>query len=114
MGKDKRKVFRPLFNTQILQDVASAFVLGYQVYAQVSDSGLLPPMLERTQQLTGRKVKTLRGDGIYASLKDLRSCKENVVVLYAPVERGSVGDQPAGGQQEAGKGGAAGGKGGRG
>ena len=31
MGKDKHKVFRPLFNTQILQDVDSAFVLGYQV-----------------------------------------------------------------------------------
>jgi transposase len=114
MGKDKRKVFRPLFNTQILQDVDSAFVLGYQVYAQVSDSGLLPPMLERTQQLTGRKVKTVRADGIYASLKDVRYCKENAVELYAPVERGSVGDKAAGGVQEPGKGGAAGRKGGRG
>jgi transposase len=114
LGKDKHKVFRPLFNTQILQDVDSPFVLGYQVYAQVSDSGLLPPMLERTQQLIGRKVKTVRGDGIYASLKDVRYCKENAVALYAPVECDSVAAKAAGGQQEAGEGRAAGRQGSRG
>jgi transposase len=114
LGKDKHKVFRPLFNTQILQDVDSPFVLGYQVYAQVSDSGLLPPMVERTQRLTGRNVKTVRGDGIYASLKDARYCKENGVTLYAPVERDSVAAKAAGGQQEPGKGRAAGGQGRRG
>ncbi len=114
MGKDKHKVFRPLFNTQILQDVDSAFVLGYQVYAQVTDSGLLPPMLERTRQLTGRKMTKVRGDGIYASLKDVRYCKENSVALYAPVERASVPVKGAGGPQEQGKDRAAGGKGSKG
>jgi len=108
LGKDKCKVFRPLFNTQILQDVESPFVLGYQVCAQVSDSGLLATMLARTHQLTGRHMKKVRTDGIYASLKDVRYCKENGVELYAPVARGSVTDKETGGRQEQGPGGAVG------
>jgi transposase len=96
LGKDKHKVFRPLFNTQIMQDVASPFVLGYQVYAQASDSGLLPTMLERTQQLTGRRVKVVRSDGIYASLRDVQYCKKTGVELYAPVARGSDGGKEGG------------------
>ncbi len=76
----------------------------------IATSGLLPPMLERTRQLTGRKVTKVRGDGIYASLKDVRYCKENSVALYAPLERGSVPVTGAGGPQEQGKDRAAGGK----
>jgi len=99
LGRDKLKVFRPLFNTQIMQDLDSPFVLGYQVYAQASDSGLLQPMVERTQQLTGRKVKKVLSDGIYASLSAVRYCKENEVQLYAPVGSSGERDKQAGSQQ---------------
>jgi transposase len=86
LGRDKFKVFRPLYNTQIAQDLDSPFVLGYGLYAKATDSGLLPPMIERTQQLTGRKLKKVLVDGVYAGLKDVTYCKENGVELYAPVE----------------------------
>jgi transposase len=97
LGKDKFKVFRPLYNTQIAQDLDSPFVLGYGVYARVTDSGLLPPMVERTQQLTGQKVKKMLSDGIYATLSGVRYCKENGVELYAPVEADSSDKSKAGG-----------------
>lgn len=89
-GKDKQKVFRPLYNVQIMQDSDSRFILGYAVYSQASDSGLLRPMLRRTEALTGQQVKQVLSDGIYATLADVRYCKENRVVLYAPVEPGGT------------------------
>jgi hypothetical protein len=97
LGKDKLKVFRPLYNTQIAQDLDSPFVLSYGVYAQATDSGLLPPMAERTQKLTGQKLKKILSDGIYATLSGVRYCKENGVELYAPVEADSSDKSKAGG-----------------
>jgi len=47
LGKDKCKVFRPLYNTQILQDVDSPFVLGYGVYPSVTDAGLLDTVVKK-------------------------------------------------------------------
>jgi hypothetical protein len=105
LGRDKCKVFRPLYNSQVVQDTDSRFILGYGVYARPTDSGLLPPMLLRAQQLTGRKLNKVLADGIYASLKDARYCKDNGVELYAP-----VGAQ-AKGQRRKRQGGAKGGKG---
>jgi hypothetical protein len=102
LGKDKFKVFRPLYNTQIAQDLDSGFVLGYGVYARVTDSGLLPPMVERTQALTGQKIKKVLSDGIYASLSSVRYCKENGLQLYAPVEADRSGkSKESGGQGKA-------------
>jgi hypothetical protein len=90
LGKDKLKVFRPLYNTQIVQDLDSPFVLGYGVYASVTDAGLLPPMLERTVELTGRGLEELLTDGIYARLLDVRCCREQGIQLYAPVTLASM------------------------
>jgi transposase len=105
LGRDKCKVFRPLYNAQVVQDTDSRFVLGYGVYARPTDCGLLPPMLSRAQRLTGRKLNKVLADGIYASLKDARYCKDNGAQLYAP-----VGAQ-AKGQRRKRQGGAKGGKG---
>jgi hypothetical protein len=101
LGKDKCKVFRPLYNTQIVQDLESPFVLGYGVYAQVTDSGLLPTMVQRTEALTGQQLKKLLSDGIYASLSAVRYCKKNDVDLYAPVAGNSVKRQEDAGQGKA-------------
>jgi DDE family transposase len=90
LGKDKLKVFRPLYNTQIVQDIDSPFVLGYGVYASVTDAGLLPPMLERTVELTGHKLDEVLSDGIYARLLDARYCQEEGIQLYAPVKAASL------------------------
>jgi hypothetical protein len=88
LGRDKHKVFRPLYNLQIMQDADGPFILGYGVFSQANDSGLLPSMVRRTQELTGRKMKKVLADGIYASLKDVRYCKETGVELFAPVLQG--------------------------
>jgi transposase len=94
IGKDKMKVVRPLYNVQILRDTASEFILGYGVFATNTDAGLLPAMLERTRQLSGALPGELLADGIYASVRDLQVCKQEHVVLYAPVEDVQAAEPP--------------------
>jgi hypothetical protein len=96
LGRDKTKVFRPLYNTQIVQDLESPFVLGYGVYATVTDAGLLPPMLKRTRELTGHGLEDLLVDSMYARLLDVRCCREQEVRLYAPLAVSSATPEPPG------------------
>jgi transposase len=84
LGRDKLKVFRPLYNVQFVCDLDSPFVLGYGTYAAVSDAGLLPQLLGRTRYLAGRLPKQLAMDGIYATALDLKDCQARGVEAYAP------------------------------
>jgi transposase len=83
-GRDKEKVFRPLYNVQLVCDLDSPFFLGYEVFAQSSDAGTLEPMLERTADLTGRKPATLLVDAGYVTGADLALCAAAGVALYGP------------------------------
>jgi len=112
LGRDKQKVFRPLYDTQVVQDTDSPFVLGYGVFAAATDAGLLPPMLARTRELTGRGLEELLCDGVYARLLGARCCREQGVRLYAPLpppaapQPGPGGDGapgPAGGRDGQGR-----------
>lgn len=59
LGVDKDHVFRPLYTLQTIRDVDALFILSYDVFAQATDAGTLPLMLERTEQLTGRRLTGL-------------------------------------------------------
>lgn len=84
LGWDKQKVFRPLYNVQLLNDVDSPFILGYQVVAQVNDAGLMGGMLERQRQMLGRQVRELLADSGYTSGADLAKADEAKVTVYGP------------------------------
>jgi len=84
LGIDKLKTFRPLYNVQLVCDLDSPFILGQQVFAAVTDHNMLVPVVQRTQQLTGRPLRQLLGDGIYASVLDLLWCEEQGITLYSP------------------------------
>jgi hypothetical protein len=84
LGRDKLKVFRPLYNVQFVCDLDSPFALGYGAYAAVSDAGLLPPVLGRSRQLLGRLPQQLAVDGIYATALDLKYCAARGVEVFAP------------------------------
>jgi transposase len=84
LGRDKLKVFRPLYNVQFVCDLDSPFVLGYGTYAAASDAGLLPKALGRTRHLAGRLPQQLVMDGIYATALDLKYCQARKVQTYAP------------------------------
>ena len=86
VGLDKFKVFRPLYNAQLVRDLDSPFLLGYGVFPTVTDGGLLPEMLKRTKRLTGKVPEALLADGSYTSVADLKACVQEQVTLYAPVK----------------------------
>jgi hypothetical protein len=45
-----------------IRDVDSPLILSYDVFTQATDAGTLPPMLARTQQLTGRRLQEVLVD----------------------------------------------------
>jgi hypothetical protein len=85
VGRDKEKVFRPLYNVQILDDLDSPFILAYEVFAQQNDAGLLGTMLRRTQHQLGHALAVVLADGSYAGGADLAAAAAQGVTVFAPV-----------------------------
>jgi len=84
LGLDKDGVFRPLYMVQTVRDVESPLILGYDVFAQASEAATLPPMLQRSQQLSGRRLLELWVDSGYVTGMDLAECADQGVTLYGP------------------------------
>jgi len=90
LGVDKDHVFRPLYTIQTLRDVDSPLILSYDVFAQATDAGTLPPMLERSEQLTGRRLQDVLVDSGYVTGIDLAWCAQAGVTLYGPWKANDV------------------------
>jgi transposase len=84
VGRDKEKVYRPLYNVQVVDDLDSPFVLGYEVLAQQNDAGLLGAMLPRLKEALGHPLRTLLADTAYAGGEDLAAAAQAGVTVYAP------------------------------
>jgi transposase len=84
VGRDKEKVYRPLYNVQVVDDLDSPFVLGYEVLAQQNDAGVLGIMLQRVEQALGHALAVLLADGAYAGGADLAAAHKAGVTVYAP------------------------------
>jgi hypothetical protein len=77
-------VFRPLYNVQLFRDLDSPFILAYGTFTAVSDTGLLPVMLQRYERLVGWLPGEVAADPAYATALDLAYCESKHVRLYAP------------------------------
>ena len=84
LGRDKLKVFRPLYNVQLARDLESPLILAYDVVPQANDAGRFGPLLDRAARLSGRELKEVVVDSAYASQVDLRIAQRRGVVVYAP------------------------------
>jgi transposase len=93
LGRDKEKVFRPLYTVQIVQDLESPLVLGYEVFAQATDAGTLMPLRQRVRDLTGVWLERILADAGYASALDLFDCARAGVDLYAPYQENDQTEQ---------------------
>jgi transposase len=85
LGRDKDKVFRPLYNVQVVDDLDSPLVLAYEVFAQPNDAGTLAPLLARAQQGLGHPLRVLLADTAYAGGADLAAAAAAGVTVYAPL-----------------------------
>jgi transposase len=86
LGRDKEKVFRPLYTLQVVQDLGSPLVLAYEVFARATDAGTLMPLRRRAHDLTGVWLERVLADSAYASALDLFDCAREGVDLYAPYQ----------------------------
>ena len=74
-GRDKMKVFRPLYNVQTMTDVKTDFVFAFSVTPTLSDSGHLVPMIDQTTAVTEQVLKMVLADSGYPSGDDLAKCE---------------------------------------
>ena len=86
IGRDKKKVIRPLFNTQLMTDCGSDVIVAYDVYAQNNDNGTLAPMIAKAQVITGNQLRIVHADSGYCSILELKDCDSLKINLYAPVQ----------------------------
>ena len=96
LGRDKEKVFRPLYTVEVVQDLESPLVLGFEVFAQATDAGTLMPMRDRAHALTGVWLERILADAGYASALDLFDCATAGVDLYAPYQENDQTEQRRG------------------
>jgi len=95
LGRDKLKVYRPLYNVQLLLDLDSPFILGWEAFAQPTDAGTLAPLLARTEAAVGHGVQALLVDAGYASGPQLAEAEAAHVAVYAPWQSNDYsGDRP--------------------
>jgi transposase len=89
LGRDKMKVFRPMYTVQYVVEPVSRLILSYSCDPVVTDTGTLIPMVDKTQQIVGGRLKTMLADAAYCSILDLRDCAERGIELLAPVQANS-------------------------
>ncbi len=92
-GRDKEKVFCPLYTPQFVVEPNSLLVLAWDVFAQATDTGTLAPMIDRTKAIVGDRFKEMMADSSYATLLDLLACQARDVELLAPVQENSFTQQ---------------------
>jgi Transposase DDE domain/Transposase domain (DUF772) len=93
LGRDKQKVFGPLYTAQFIVDTEALLVLSFDVFAQPTDAGTLPVMLDRTQEVTGVMVTQISTDAGYVSLLDLQECQKRGVQLVGPIQESDFTEQ---------------------
>ena len=86
LGRDKLKVFRPLYTVQYVVAAFSHLIMAYCCKPEASDTGTLAPMIDKTQEAVGGQLKTMLADAAYCSILDLQDCRERGIELLAPVQ----------------------------
>jgi transposase len=89
LGRDKLKVYRPLYTVQYMIEPASNLVMSYCCEASASDTGTLAPMIDLTQNIVGDRLRTVMADAAYCTILDLQDCMERNIELLAPVQSNS-------------------------
>ncbi len=84
LGRDKMKVYRPVYNEQTMTDVETDLVFAYSLTPTLSDCGHLVPMINLTTAVTERVLMMVLTDSGYPSGDDLAKCEAMKVLVFAP------------------------------
>ncbi|HXY37817.1 MAG TPA: transposase [Planctomycetaceae bacterium] len=86
LGRDKLKVFRPLYTVQCMVAPGSHLIMSYCCEAEATDAGTLAPMIDKTQAAVRGQMKTVLADSGYCSIVDLQDCRQRDIELLSPVQ----------------------------
>ena len=89
LGRDKEKVFCPLYTAEFIVEPSSLLVISWDVFAQATDTGTLALMIDHTQQIMDGKLEKVIADAGYVSVLDLQACQQRNIELVAPVQENS-------------------------
>ncbi len=89
LGRDKTKVYRPLYTSQFMVTPFSYFTLAYSCDASCTDAGTLAPMIDKTKAIVGDLLKTVLADAAYSSILDLIAARDRNIELLTPVDSDS-------------------------
>jgi hypothetical protein len=85
LGLDKERVYRPVYNTQLVCDLDRDFYLAYDAYSGVQDAATLLGMVGRLRYfLPWADIHRLPGDAGYATGPNLRELEQEKISLLAP------------------------------
>lgn len=90
LGRDKMKVFRPLYTVQYVVALTSQLIMSYCCEPDVTDAGTLGPMIDKTQQVVDGRMKEVLADSGYCSIVDLQECQKRNIELLAPFQANSM------------------------
>jgi transposase len=90
LGRDKEKVYCPLYTPQFLVEPNSRVPLAFEVFAQATDAGTLPPLLDAAARVIGHQLEAVDADAAYATLLDIQECQRRHVELFAPVQENGL------------------------
>lgn len=90
LGRDKLKVFRPLYTVQYVVAPVSHLIMSYCCEPEVTDVGTLAPMIDKTQKAVCGRLRTMMADAAYCSIVDLQDCRDRNVELLAPVQSNTL------------------------
>jgi transposase len=79
------KSYRPAYNGQVAS--SHQIIVAYEVSDENTDTKLLIPMIERTENNTGQKVKIVKADSIYFSKQNINELDNRKVDGYIPDTR---------------------------
>ena len=86
LGRDKLKVFRPLYTVQYVVAPVSLLIMSYCCKPEVTDVGTLVPMIDKAQKAVRGQLRTMLADAAYCSIVDLQDCRKRDIELLAPVQ----------------------------
>ena len=89
-GRDKLKVFRPLYTVQYVVALVSHLIMSYCCDPAATDAGTLGTMIDKTQETVDGRLKTMMADAAYCSIVDLQECQKRDIELLAPVQSNSL------------------------
>ena len=84
VGFDKEKVFRPLYNLQLMRDLDSPLALAFELFGQATDGGTFHVMVRRAREDMELPLSEVACDASYVTACNLAICAEEKVTLYGP------------------------------